>query len=220
MSGPAFTDRTLPAPWGLCDVCGKAAGLPLPSRGGDVSCPACTARAVLVDAAERSLETAIAPVLGAWAAHWAAAGVSVGELVSVLDLLSGADYNETYRARYVRGHLRRVMLAHRAPVFEVARPDRFEYLAADLPTLSAYHWADMTHPRDGHSWPYFTDGEGKAHTLPLGYDALSVTLPDGDALLIFTGLGGQSRLTRQQGYRVPARLLPQVRASLAGQDRA
>ena len=85
MSGPAFTDRILPAPWGLCAVCGKAVGLPLPSRGIDVS----TARAVLVDAAEQSLEAAAAPVLGAWAA-----GVSTGELVGVLNLLSGADYNE------------------------------------------------------------------------------------------------------------------------------
>ena len=142
-----FTDRTLPAPWGLCDVCGKAAGLPLPSRGGDVFCPACTARAVLVDAAEQSLEAVAAPVLGAWAAQWAAAGIPTYELVGVLDMLSGATYNEKYRARYVRGHLRRVMLAHRAPVFEVARPDRFEYLAADLPTLSAYHWGRHDAPQ-------------------------------------------------------------------------
>ena len=214
----AFTDRTLPACWALCESCSRAAGLPLSSRGGDAYCPACTARAVLVDAAEQSLSAEVSPILGAWASQWAAAGLPESELTGIVDMLSGATYNEKYRAAYVRGHLARLRREYRAPAFERQKADRAELEAGSLPTLVAYHWADMAHPSRGHSWPYFVDTSGKTHTLMPGCDTLAVSLPGGDALLIYTGMGGHTDLTRQHGFRVPARMLAQVRAALAGEE--
>lgn len=215
----AYTDRTLPAPWEECDVCGKAAGLPSSTGARLTVCGPCAARQAVVNAAEESLEALAAPVLGAWAAQWTAAGVPLDELDAITEHLSGAgmcsDYADVYRLKTLR-FLRR---KYAAPVFEVHPPDRHELRAADLLALTAYRDSD---PARGITWPHFTDSEGNAHRAFPGLDALTVTLPDGDALLIYTGISGQTSFPRQpdfpgqQGFRVPARLLPQLRAMLAG----
>ncbi|WP_407569625.1 hypothetical protein [Deinococcus altitudinis] len=211
----AFTDRTLPAPWEECDVCGKAAGLPSTTGAHLTVCGPCAAQQAIVNAAEESLKALAAPVLGAWAAQWTAAGVPLDELDAITEHLSGAgmcgDYAQAYRLKALR-FLRR---EYAAPVFEKSAPERVTLNPEDLPTLTGYTLAD---PARGVLRPYFLDSEGTPHTFPLACDALTVALPGGDALLIFTGLHGATDLHPVPGlaraFRVVAALLPQVCSAL------
>ena len=89
----------------------------------------------------------------------------------------------------------------------------------DMPTLTGYTLAD---PARGVLRPYFLDSEGKPHTFPLACDSLLINLPDGDALLIFTGLHGMTELCPVPGlafaFRVVPGLLPTVLAMLAREE--
>jgi len=214
---PTFTDRTLPHPWELCDVCGKAPGFPLPGYRFP-TCPECSRRQVLQDAAQASLTALAAPVVGAWAAQWTAAGLSLEALDGLAEIVTGAWAKPSYARRFRRVFLRRLSRQHAPPAFTVAGPDRVALDVEALPCLTTYRSADRTR---GMTWPHFLDGEGRPHTLPAGLDSLTLTQPDGGAVLIFTGLGGQTDFTRAgphrpPGFRVPAHLLPQVRAALEG----
>ena len=210
----ARTDRNLPAPWALCDMCGKTAGVLSVLHPDTVLCPACTRWELLNDAATDSLRDMISPILGAWVAQWSAAGVSLEDLEAATEYLSGSNLCSSAGHGHRRSHLRRLRLEHRALPFEIQPSDRVELSADELPTLCTYHPADQ---RRGWEAPFFKDTNGKAHTLPKGLDTLTVTLPDGDALLIFTGMNGWANFRTREGFRVPAALLPQVRAALAGE---
>jgi len=211
----------MPEPWGECVSCGRpaAAGLPLSLRGGDYHCPACTREALLTEGATENLEELAGPIIGAWANHWASAGVPLSELTGALGYLCGAGLNEDARAAHVRGHLARLRRENRAPVFEHHPADRAELAAADLPRLA--QWTPPAPAGGGYSAHsgFFTDTQGRAQTLVPGCDVLLISLPDGDTLLIYTGAGGYTSPTRREGFRVPAGLLPQVRALLSGEGR-
>ena len=69
MTAQTFTDRTAPAPWGVCDGCGAAA----PVTADVARCPACLTRDARYTAAEAHLQALALPVLTAWASAWARA---------------------------------------------------------------------------------------------------------------------------------------------------
>ena len=215
----ALTDRTLPAPWEQCDMCGKAAGLPTTAAPHLALCAACAARQVLVDAAQDSLEVLAAPVVGAWAAQWTAAGVPLEELDAITEYFSGSNMSSEYAQTYRLKTLRRLRRQYAPPAFTSSAPDRVTLNPDDLPTLTGYTLAD---PARGVPRPYFLDSEGKAHTLSLGCDSLTIPQPDGSALLIFTGLHGLTDLRSMPGltraFRVVAGLLPMIQATLARSD--
>jgi len=214
-----MTNRTLPAPWEQCDMCGKAAGVPSVLRPDTALCPACTRWELLNDAATDSLREMISPILGAWAAHWTAAGVSLKDLEAATEYMIGSDLNSTYAKKHRRVHLRRLRHAYRAPAFECHPAGRSELRAADLPRLA--RWTPPAPAGGGYSahGGFFTDTQGRAQTLAPGCDVLLISQPDGDTLLIYTGAGGYTGPTSREGLRVPAGLLPQVRALLSGEGR-
>ena len=214
-----ITDRNMPAPWGDCVSCGRpaSAGLPLSIREGDPHCPACTRDALLSKAAIDNLEELAGPIIGAWANHWASVGVSQNEIVGALSHFSGAELHYTARAKYIRSHLAHLRRENRAPVFEHHPADRVELAAADLPRLARYTPPAPAGRGYSAHGGFFTDTQGKARTLSPGCDMLFISQPDGDTLLIYTGVRGFTDPTRREGFQVPADLLPQVRAALAGE---
>jgi hypothetical protein len=171
-----------------------------------------------MDAAQAHLEALAAPVLGAWASQWTAAGLTLAQLEEATEWASGAWLAREFQAPYRRARLRFLRRKH-APPFEPARPDRVALDLDALPTLTAFLPAD---PARGILWPRFTDGEGKAYTLAAGLGTLALTLPDGVRVLLFTGHGGRTAFTRPSvpgpGFRVPAWLWPQVQAALSGEE--
>lgn len=217
----AFTDRNVPDPWAPCTICGKSAGLPSAAAAHLAVCGPCAAQQAVIDAAEASLKALTAPTVGAWAAQWTAAGVPLEELEAITEHLTGAwmsgDYAQTYRRKTLR-FLRR---EYAAPVFEDCPPERVTLHPEDLPLLTGY---TLAHPEGGIPRPFFLDSEGKAHSLPLGLDSVTIPQPDGSALLIFAGRHGVMDLRPVPGlalsFRVVAGLLPTVRATLSETDGA
>ena len=212
-----YTDRTLPAPWEQCDMCGHA-GLPTTAAPHLTLCAPCATRQALVDAAQDSLEVLAAPIVGAWAAQWSAAGVPLEELDAITEYFSGSNMSSEYAQKHRRDTLRRLRRLYAAPVFEKSAPERVTLNPDDLPTLTGYTLAD---PARGVLRPYFLDSEGKPHTFPVICDSLTVYLPDGDALLIFAGPNGITEMWPVPGlpsaFRVVAALLPTVLAMLSGE---
>lgn len=72
----------------LCDQCAAAPGLPMPHRPGnmEVLCPACAAQGAVMDDAAEHLHAMLSPALTAWARHWHAAGLDLGQLAGLLEL--------------------------------------------------------------------------------------------------------------------------------------
>jgi hypothetical protein len=155
-----------------------------------------------------------APAVGAWAAHWTAAGMPMDDLLSAVNMLTGSWMHERARDSYQRATVRHLSRQYPAPVYSQQGPDRASLNVAELPMLTAYRLAD---PARGIDWPHFIDGEGKAHHLHRGLNTLTVSLPDNGALLIFTGLNGATDLHRAPALWVPAELLPTVQAALNGE---
>lgn len=210
----SMTDRTLPHPWGLCDVCGKAAGLPDPQRPDLFRCPACAAREALRDAAEADLHALAAPIVGAWAAQWTAAGLSLSDLEGVTEHLldTWVSHSPTRRV-----FLRRLARQNAAPAFEIAPPERVTFELTALPLLTAYHPANTA---QGEISPHFADSVGRMYVLYPGCDVLTLQQPDGGAVILYVGSGGQTPCltpSDASGFRVPARLWPLVETVLRGQ---
>lgn len=208
---PTMTDRTLPHPWNLCDVCGKAAGLPDPQHPTFYRCPACAARTALMDTARADLEALTAPVLGAWAAQWTAAGLTLAQAEEVTEQASGAWMHDRAARTFRLTTLRVLARLHRAPAFKRAEPDRLALALEDLPMLEDVRHADHARP-----WPYFVDGEGKNVDVYAGPDALILTLPNDVRAVLYLGMGGRVEERRASGFRVPPRLWPAVAAALSG----
>ncbi|GHF32355.1 hypothetical protein HNQ07_000418 [Deinococcus metalli] len=219
-----MTTATLPAPWAVCEDCGKAAGLPIshvPGVPGAFMCVACYTWHRNVNAATAQLEAMTGPVVGAWAAQWTRAGLSDEDLQSITDSLTGADmaedFGDAYRARALR-YLRR---SHRVPATmpEDVPPARETVDPAALPLLAQCRPADPAH---GIRARYFIGANGQAYTIHATPDTLTLPQPDGMRLLIFTGWRGvtrfHDRVSGAPGYRVPAHLWADVEAALSGED--
>lgn len=213
----ALTERTLPHPWDVCDGCGKVAALPMPGQPRDAMCGACVALELLHNAAHESFKELTAPVIGGWASHWGAAGVTLEDLSGILETEAQHGMTFDYARAYFAQTVRELSQAHPIPTFTKNAPDRASLSAADFPTLAECRPAD---PAQGISSAWFVDTKNRAHTISRGADTLSVRLIGGDVLLIFTGAKGQTRfdLPTGAGLHVPAHLWPDVeRALSAGQ---
>ncbi|MBZ9750726.1 hypothetical protein K7W42_07615 [Deinococcus sp. HMF7604] len=222
MPHPATTEgpRPIPAPWSTCEDCGAAPGLPLsPIEGAPelILCPACFTWRAQARAAEQHLAALAAPLIGAWAAHWARAGVPFEDLAAIVNTLTGADLADEYGDAYRARTLRALRWTYRAP-HELAPPVpalRTEVAAADLPTLAEWRPAE---PARNVRRPYFVSRDGQARTLHAATDTLAIVHPDGARTLLLTGYRGQTTgaLGGPAGYHVPAKLWPQVQAALVG----
>ncbi|MVN85162.1 hypothetical protein GO986_00045 [Deinococcus sp. HMF7620] len=210
--------RPIPTPWGPCEDCGGAHGLPLalPDGGRDMTlCPACYTWRAQAQAAEAHLTALAAPIVGAWAAYWTTAGVPLEDLAAIVNSLSGADLADEYGDAYRTRTLRALRWAHRAPA-EVAPPMpalRTEVTSEDLPTLAEWRPA---HPEGGIPRPFFISRDGRARTLYPTADTMTVLHADGSRTLLLTGYRGHTTgaLGGPAGYQVPAELWPQVQAAL------
>jgi len=216
--------RPLPAPWELCEMCGEAAGLPIPGRAHLPPvhhCAKCAAREAIWTVAETHLKDLTAPLIGAWASHWTAAGVPLDELEEMTSHLSGAWMCEEAGQEYRTRALDALRSQHAAPAFEEVAPAPVSHVhlsAADLPTLTSFHAATAN------SGPYFLDSAGKARTIPAGLDTVTVSLPGGGALFLFTGHQGQTNFHVLSyylpcGFQLPAHLVPHMHAVLSGEVR-
>ena len=216
----AFTDRTLPHPWDVCDRCGKAAALPMPGQTKGVLCAACATLELLYSAAHESFKELTAPVIGGWASHWGAAGMTLEDLSGILEMEAQRGMTFSHARAYFARTVRELSQAYPVPAFTKTAPDRAALSAADFPTLTGCRPADPAHDLPT---LYFTDDQGHAQTISSGADTLSVELAGGDVLLIFTGVQGQtsfSSLTGAPGLYVPAHLWPDVERVLsAGQGK-
>ncbi|UQN07403.1 hypothetical protein [Deinococcus sp. QL22] len=213
--------RPLPAPWELCEMCGEVAGLPIPGRAAHLPpmhhCAKCAAREALWNTAETHLKDLTAPMIGAWASQWTAAGLPLDELEEITSHLSGAwmylEAGQEYRTRA----LQVLRDQYAAPTFEEVAPPPVSHVnlsAADLPTLTSFHAATAD------CGPYFLDSAGKARTIPAGLDTVTVSLPSGGALFLFTGHQGQTDFHALSylpcGFHIPAHLVPHMHAVLSG----
>lgn len=225
----AYTDRTLPAPWAECDVCGGPVAA-LPDPDGSPRCPACAAHNRMTEAALEHLGQLIAPVLSAWAHHYAAQGMTIKTLRGTLEQYSGGDLNHVAQAEHLHHLITSAMTVHPRPSFTPAPPDRVQLDARTLPQLTGFT-LDQTAPSaegaggiDRRVSFEYLNSDGRASTmrnLTPGRDVLLIlnVNPEHDALLYYTGLQGHTQ-TRPSysgdapAYRVPAHLLPQVRAAL------
>ncbi|WP_078302955.1 hypothetical protein [Deinococcus sp. LM3] len=209
--------------WGVCEDCGDAYGLPMPTAAGKTGaalCIPCHTAHLNRHAAESQLEALAAPIVGAWAAHWTRAGLPFADLLAMVDSLTGADMADDYGATYRARALRFLARAHPAPADlpEDTAPARVTLDLEALPTLTACRPADPAH---GIRRPYFISSDGEARTIWPEPDTLTIPQPDGVRALIFTGHRGRTafcdRMNGAPGYRVPAHLWPHVEAALTGE---
>lgn len=204
------------SPWEACHTCGNAPGLPMPD--GQTLCPACAARATLKDAAQASLEALTAPVLGAWAAQWQAAGVPLSALEVLTESASGAWMHDRAARAYRLHTLRTLARLHAAPRdFQAPRPARVALAFDDLPMLEDVRPPDA---RQDFTWPHFVTGEGKPFNVHPGSDAVTVTMPDGVRAVLYVGMSGQvgARDAAGPGFRCPPHLWESVALALSGPD--
>lgn len=179
----------------------------LPDLDGSPRCPSCAQTARLTTAAYDHLAQLLAPALGAWGNHYAAQGMTRAQGEQLAALLSDA------------------MQDNPPPVFTPAPPDRVQLDARTVPQVLSFTLDHAQPQADGAGRIdrrlTFTVREAdgrlteRLHLAP-GCDVLLIlnTTPQGDALLIYTGIHGQTDPARNEALRVPADLLPQVRAAL------
>lgn len=225
MKGAPLPDRELPEHWALCRGCGGP--LPALAHPGEHAphCPTCTRADLLRHAAGESLAALALPALGAWAHHWARAGVSVQELSEAVEELTGSDMAHEYRRSRLRSALARALREHRPPTVTPSPPDRVTVTPAALPVIIGAHLTPTGQPPRSPGEPdrrrlFTVQGPGgtvrEAVTLPPGPDALLILGAEGsaEAVLYFTGIHGYAQPGERGGYRVPAAMLGAVREAL------
>lgn len=215
-----MTRPTSPA-WQVCEDCGEAYGLPMPTatgKPGPALCVPCHTEHLTRHAAQEQLEALTAPIVGAWAAQWMRAGIPFQELLSMAEHLTGADIAEEYGDAYRARTLRLLARAYPAPAAlpEDVPPLRTLIDPAALPALRECRPAA---PEQGASRPFFMNDRGEAVTIFPRVDTLTFLQPGGWRVLIFTGHARHTTgpVFGPPGYRVPAHLWPHVEAALTGE---
>lgn len=206
------SESAAPRPWGLCDGCAAAPGLPVPGREGLTPlyhCPTCAVQEALWDAARAHLADLAAPIVGAWAHQWQAAGVGLEDLEEITQHLTGAWMNPESAQAYRLKNLRTLSRAHTPPQITRDAAMRATVCLDSLPALTAHRAA-----ADG-GQPYFIDDRGQACTLFPGVDTITLALPDGSRAVLFPKYVSETDAAVPAGYRVPADLWPHVLAALA-----
>lgn len=216
-TGPIST-QDLPAPWGVCDVCGETAGLPdRVVHPGLFICGSCATERAQMNSAQADLEALTGPLIGAWAAHWTRAGLATEQLEEVLEWATGAWMNVDVAATFRAVRLRLLRRRHGVPAFTHEPPLRQTFAPDALARVVSFHPVGATNPR-----PTFETGDGTRRSLPHGLDAVILEEADGGRVVIFTGHAGQLSFDNRPeinppGFRVPAALWPAFAAALAGQ---
>lgn len=220
---PRYTSRTLPAPWVECAGCGSLA---LPDLDAYPRCPSCAARDRLVYVAEQHLDALLAPQLAAWGHHYAAQGLNMAQLYECLERWAGGWMSTQAQAAHLTARLIDAAREYPAPSFTPSLPERLQLDARTLPQVLAAH-LDATQPAPGPGPGEidrrltFTVREADGHEgeylhLSPGCDVLLIlnVTPEGEALLYYLATPDRPGASRE-ALRVPARLLPQVRAALS-----
>jgi hypothetical protein len=216
MTRAPISSRDLPAPWGVCDVCGETAGLPDPDSSRLFTCGRCATERAQMNAAQDDLEALTGPMIGAWAAHWTRAGLTLKQLEEVAEWATAAwmskELADTFRAARLRFLRRR----HGVPAFIDEPPTRQTFAPDALARVVAY-WP-------GHPWPTFETADGARHTLPGGLDAVILEEANGSRAVVFTGQAGHLSFERvpalgPPGFRVPAALWPAFALALSGEEK-
>lgn len=223
MTAPAYTDRSLPAPWGVCEVCGGPVAA-LADLDGIARCPACAQRERLTDAAQAHLDALLSPALGAWVNHYAPQGLSQETARELLGFWAGDWMHEKAQTEHLAALIAQAAKDYPAPQVVRADPDRVTLNTRTLPQLLGVIApfnvpAPVAGEPDRRLGFRYRDAEGRVREtggLPVGCDAVLLlnTTPEGEALLYFTGLHGRTNTREAEAYRVPAALLPDVRAAL------
>lgn len=207
--------RDMPAPYAVCAGCGQTPALMDPLGDGEDLCPDCSRLYLLERAAAVHLRESVAAVLGAWANHWAAAGVPHKSLLGLIASESGGYLAEEYAERFRREVLAHVRRQYRPEPYRDHVPERLRVNTAELPEV-----VRVLYPEPSRR-PYFEQvhpatGERRQYVPGPGLDLLTLTLPDGSAVLIpvgiHGGLLGEGSRTASPPVRVPAGLLPAVLA--------
>ena len=228
---PAYTSRTLPAPWAECDSCGGP--VPALAHPGDSSplCASCARRDALREAAAASLAALLTPALGTWAHHWGAAGLSEADLLGELEDFTGAIMNSAYRQQRLKTLLSKAQAAHPVPSFKRAQPDRLSLDARSLPTITAAQMDSSAAPATAGepdrrlSFTVQAADSTLRHGFSVspGLDVLILTglTPDGGALLLTLGIHGRTfssvlpaSSTESRAFKTSPAVLPQVLAAL------
>lgn len=94
-------DTTKPQESSRCTSCLAPSALPFPHHIGseEMLCPACSARAAVLQTAEASLHALVWPVVERWAKHWHAAGCTPAQLQTALMV-----YGEYWHPEGQRAH--------------------------------------------------------------------------------------------------------------------
>lgn len=204
--------RDMPAPYAVCDSCGNTPALADPLGGSEALCPACALRRLRYESAAEHLRRLMLPALGAWGNFWTAAGVPHGELLSLLETESGGDMHPEAGDRFRREVLATARRQSRPEPYRDHVPERVRVNTAELPEVVRVLYPDSPSRR-----PYFEQvhpltGKRRQYQTGPGLDLLTLTLPDGSAVLIPLGIRGEIDLSRGEAVRVPAELLPVVLA--------
>lgn len=197
-----------------CETCFERPGFPeaMPGKVPPMyECAVCRTLRVQCNEAQEQLSEAVAPIVGVWAAQWTRAGVPLGELLGVLEQLTGEwmahDLAADYRSRAVRALAARYRHAGQG---EEAPPARVQVTLSDLRTVARMA-ADPDAPPALQHRRYFFDEQGKQVMVWAGGDAVVMTLPDGARVVTYPD-------TPTESFLCPARLWPDVAATLGHLD--
>ena len=205
----------MPAPYAVCVGCGATPALTDPLGDGQALCSACSRLYLLEQAAALHLRELIAAALGAWGNHWAAAGVPHRSLLGIMEAEDASGLDREAAERFRREVLAHARRQYRPEPYRDHVPERRAVSLADLPEVRRVLYPEPSRR------PYFEQvhpatGERRQYVSGPGLDLLTVTLPDGSAVLIPVGIRGE--LLGEGGrkvsppVRVPAELLPVVLA--------
>lgn len=187
---PALTVRDMPAYLDACDHCGATPALPVPGSP-EFRCAPCHSRDVLSDGAREQLRELVAPLLGVWAAHWDAAGLTPEHLAGLLEEESAGWMTRAAGQNFQRVAVRYLRRKYRPAPYTDAVPERLTVRLEQLPTVNA---SLPPCPARGMDWPHLgtrnADGSAGTYRDTPGLDLLTVELPDGSAVLIPLGYRG------------------------------
>jgi len=210
---PTLTVRDMPTHLGVCDWCGATPALITPDAPTFAECPKCRIFRLLTDAATADLEALIHPVISAWAQQYESTGLSRTDVADLLDLYVGQHLSDS--GRLVRW-LTDVQAQHPIPTYQDVPTAR---VTLDVTQLRRIERIGAAVPDRGIPRPYFLDTNGQVVSIGCGLDTITLMQPNGDAVIIYTGIHGGSNTTHQQeSLYVPAHLLEQVQAELTSRD--
>ena len=215
VKAPSLTVRDMPTHLGVCTWCGATPALITPNAPTFAECPKCRIFRLLTDAATSDLEALIHPVISAWAQQYEGTGLSRTDVADLLDAYVEEHLSDS--GDLVRW-LTDLQVQHPTPTYQDVPTAR---LILDVTQLRRIERVGAAVPDRGIPRPYFLDTNGEVVSISCGLDTITLMQPNGDALIVFTGIhGGSNTAHQQESIYVPAHLLTQVQAELTHRDGA